>query len=131
MSDDYDTMPGEQDWCDDEHRKDAMIFTNCNVCGIRLRTENEERMGACEKCMYDPYADLIEANRDELLRVHQEAIRRVRRCLERAQGASTDSTGISVWNHIDVAVAVLNALNTYHPMHCESWCGWPEGSEAK
>jgi hypothetical protein len=27
-----------------------MIFTNCNVCGIRLRTEDEDGMGMCEGC---------------------------------------------------------------------------------
>ncbi len=26
------------------------IFTNCNVCGIKLRTEAEDRMGMCERC---------------------------------------------------------------------------------
>jgi hypothetical protein len=26
------------------------VFTNCNVCGIRLRTVEEDRMGMCERC---------------------------------------------------------------------------------
>ena len=26
------------------------VFTNCNVCGIILRTEDEHRMGMCERC---------------------------------------------------------------------------------
>lgn len=76
---------------------------------------------------YDPYADLIEANRDQLLRMHQEAVRRVGACLCRA---TADDGQLSVWHYITVAQKILDALNTYHPMHCESWCGWPEGSEA-
>jgi hypothetical protein len=27
-----------------------MVFTNCNVCGIRLRTQDEDVMGMCEGC---------------------------------------------------------------------------------
>lgn len=64
---------------------------------------------------YDPMRDLIESNRDELLRMHEEAIRRVRRCLSRGDLTTT-------W-------AVLDALRLFHPMHGESWTGWPEGSE--
>lgn len=26
------------------------VFTNCNVCGIKLRTEAEDQMGMCERC---------------------------------------------------------------------------------
>ncbi len=26
------------------------VFTHCNVCGIALRTEDEEKMGMCERC---------------------------------------------------------------------------------
>lgn len=50
MSDDWGLMPGEQDWEDGERWKENRVFTNCNVCGIVLRTEEEERMGMCEKC---------------------------------------------------------------------------------
>ena len=64
---------------------------------------------------YDPYADLIASNQEEILRVHQEAIRRVSRLLDRG----------------DVALAkmVLFAVNQFHPMHIDSWAGWPEGSD--
>ena len=64
----------------------------------------------------DPMGDLIQANRDELLRKHEEAVQRVRKRLE-----SGDTRG---------ALAVLDALRLFHPMHCESWCGWPEGTDA-
>jgi hypothetical protein len=26
------------------------VFTNCNVCGIPLRTADEDQMGMCERC---------------------------------------------------------------------------------
>jgi RecJ-like exonuclease len=30
--------------------KPALVFTHCNVCGIKLRTEDEDKMGMCERC---------------------------------------------------------------------------------
>ena len=29
------------------------IFTHCNVCGIKLQTEEEEQMGMSNRCAYD------------------------------------------------------------------------------
>ncbi len=26
------------------------VFSNCNVCGIKLRTSDEDKMGMCERC---------------------------------------------------------------------------------
>ncbi len=26
------------------------VFTNCNVCGDKLRTADEDKMGMCERC---------------------------------------------------------------------------------
>lgn len=62
----------------------------------------------------DPYADLIEANRDEVLRKHREAIQRISFCLRQQQP--------------ELAYQVIQSLSTFHPMHCESWSGWPNGS---
>lgn len=64
---------------------------------------------------YDPMKYLIEANRDEILRKHEEAVRRIQRCLKRCE--------------YDLADKVIEALWKFHPMHCESWCGWPEGTD--
>lgn len=64
---------------------------------------------------YDPMKYLIEANRDEILRKHEEAVRRIQRCLKRGE--------------YDLADKVIEALWKFHPMHCESWCGWPEGTD--
>jgi hypothetical protein len=43
--------PSEEEWAEMERQKErAVVFTNCNVCGIRLRTEDEEKMGMCARC---------------------------------------------------------------------------------
>ena len=60
------------------------------------------------------YADLVNANRDTILRITEEGLRRVVRCLKAGD--------------ISTALKVIEAVNTFHPMHGESWIGWPEGS---
>jgi hypothetical protein len=65
---------------------------------------------------YDPYGDLINANRDEILKKHEEAVRRIRPLLDSDDHAAKR-----------LAIRVLDALNQYHPMN-DTWCGWPEGS---
>ena len=67
---------------------------------------------------YDPTVDLINANRDEILRMHEEAVRRVRRGVE----SNVPGRGAQ-------ALEVLDALGQFHPMHAESWTGWPEWSK--
>ncbi len=57
--------------------------------------------------------DLINSNRDEILKKHQEAIRLIRK-----------------WRgYQDKVEAIIDALNLFHPMHEESWQGWPKGTE--
>lgn len=34
----------------DEAREPKSVFTNCNVCGIKLRTPEEDQVGMCERC---------------------------------------------------------------------------------
>ena len=36
------------------------VFTNCNACGIRLRTEDEDKMGMCERCAQEPIREQLE-----------------------------------------------------------------------
>jgi hypothetical protein len=46
--------PSEEEWDEMERQKErAVIFTNCNACGTKLHTEDEEKMGMCERCAYD------------------------------------------------------------------------------
>jgi len=35
---------------DEDDTAERRVFTNCNVCGIKLRTDDEEKMGMCERC---------------------------------------------------------------------------------
>ena len=37
---------------DDYHRAGPYrpVFTNCNVCGVKLRTVAEDQVGMCERC---------------------------------------------------------------------------------
>ncbi len=67
--------------------------------------------------------DLINANRDQILKMHEEAARLIGAKL-RWMTANGYQNSYDEW-----ILKVLDALNTYHPMHCESWCGWPKGSE--
>lgn len=47
---------GASNWPDEEGDESPIqsmaprVFSNCNVCGIRLRTEDEDQMGMCERC---------------------------------------------------------------------------------
>lgn len=65
---------------------------------------------------YDPMEDLIHANIEDLLRKHQEAIARIRKETQRQDKKRA----------VECIVKILDALNTFHPMHGESWQGWPE-----
>jgi hypothetical protein len=59
--------------------------------------------------------DMIEANRDSILRIHEEGIRRIEKCYKMSERRA-------------LIEGIIYAVNTFHPMHGESWCGWPEGS---
>lgn len=62
--------------------------------------------------------DLIRSNQDAILDMHKEAVRRVRRVLEGNKPGRRDT-----------ALDVLDALGQFHPMHGESWQGWPKESD--
>jgi len=69
---------------------------------------------------YDPMAGLIEANRDCILEKHQEAIQLIAD-LTRNVGSSSWS-----WELSQKINSILDALSMFHPMHGESWSGWPK-----
>ncbi len=52
--------------------------------------------------------DLIHSNRDQMLKMHEEAVRRIRKSL------------VSVEIHDSQTIDI---------MHCESWFGWPKESK--
>ena len=67
----------------------------------------------------DPTRDLIEANRDSILRKHEEAARLIGSVLV-GGGDKHDAEKLLYIGK------VLHALNTFHPMYGESWIGWPQ-----
>jgi hypothetical protein len=80
------------------------------------RREVIERLEKRLMELSDDTADLINANRDTILRITEEGLRRVERLLLR-HGGIPDVTK---------ALLVIEAVNMFHPMHGESWCGWPK-----
>jgi broad specificity phosphatase PhoE len=94
----------------------------------RLQSELSER--------YDGTLDLVHANRDSILRIHEEGLRKLAKLVQYVVGSLEQSqTGEvppivikDVVSHGRVARAVIEAINSFHPMHGESWSGWPEGS---
>jgi hypothetical protein len=61
---------------------------------------------------HDPYADLIAGNQGEIIHVLREGLRRVRAALDAGD--------------VPLARRVIDAADLYHPMHPESFPGWPE-----
>lgn len=48
-------------------KEKEMVFSNCNVCGIKIRTANEDRMGMCEQCAgVGPMAPAVKAKPEQL-----------------------------------------------------------------
>ena len=39
---------------------DGPVFTHCNVCGILLRTEEEDKLGMCNRCAWGIEQDAIQ-----------------------------------------------------------------------
>ena len=76
--------------------------------------EAVEKLKADLTAQLDPMRDVITTNRDTILNMHQEAVRRVRRLLESNYPGRRD-----------LALEVLDALSLFHPMH--DWKGWPKG----
>ncbi len=68
---------------------------------------------------YDPYSDLIEANRGTILRMHEQAAKLIGDVLI-GGGTGHESEKLVYIGK------VLHALSVFHPMHGESWIGWPE-----
>ncbi len=87
---------------------------------LRYREVVEKQEQALKNIDWEGRAtqDLVHANRDHILQMHEEAMRRVRRALESNKPGRRD-----------LALEVLDALGQFHPMHGESWKGWPPASE--
>lgn len=75
------------------------------------RREVVDRLEKALVAQQDPTLGLIHANIETDLKMHQKAIQFIRRCIKDKRP--------------DCIVAILDALSQFHPMHGESWCGWP------
>jgi len=65
----------------------------------------------------DGTRDLVNVNRDMILEVHQKGLRLIKdQCRQIAGNAG----------QVRFIDRILHAVNSFHPMHAESWCGWPE-----
>ncbi len=99
------------------------------------RREVIERMEKHLAEMQDPTLDMIHANRDAILRIHDEGLSRVRKKLEYlatslAQSDSPPPIVIKdLEEHARLALKIIAAAMEFHPMHGESWSSWPPGSE--
>lgn len=80
----------------------------------------------------DGTLDLINANRDTILRITEEGLHRVRKECEYLTTSLEQSDNLSVIvikdlrEHVRLALRIIEAVNAFHPMHGESWQGWPE-----
>ena len=71
----------------------------------------------------DPTLDMINANRDIILSKHEEAVRLIRGCLKVIDGDKSGMRFVTESQCKRIG-AIIDALNQFHPMHGESWCGW-------
>lgn len=82
--------------------------------------------------MSDDTADLINANRDTILRITEEGLRRVAKECEYMTTSLEQSDNPppivvkDLRDHGRRALLIVEAVRTFHPMHGESWLGWPQ-----
>lgn len=79
------------------------------------RREVIERLEKTLGEQQDSTRDMIHANRDTILRIHEEGVRRI----QRVAGRGGDSTLI---------LAIIEAVIRFHPMHGENF-SWPAGTD--
>ncbi len=83
---------------------------------LSRRLERSEDERARLKEAVDSYcssnADLIHANIDSLRNTYEEGLLRAKRSLE---------VGATIFAQLEIEAAL-----SFHPMHAESWGGWPE-----
>ncbi len=97
---------------------DLAILSRQFLRALEVVDKQEAKIKEFYQTEYDPMADLIQANRDEILEKHKEAVRIIGNVLV-GGGHRHDQEKLVFIGR------VLLALNTFHPMHCESWKGFP------
>jgi hypothetical protein len=87
------------------------------------RREVIDRMEKVLAAQQDGTRDMIEANRDSILRIHEQRLRKIRDALNNV--GTVLPTSRYEWVKAKIE-AILDAVNSFHPMHGESWPGWPK-----
>ena len=97
---------------------------------LRSREIIDKQEKALQEVDWNGQAELglIHANRDALLRMHETAITRIRKIVDRYRQEGNVFVAIGAMDCMLIH-QIIRALGLFHPMHCEGWCGWPEGSE--
>jgi predicted transcriptional regulator YheO len=113
---------------DDDLRTLSRQLLRCREVVEQL---NKELAARCNK---DGTLDLVNANRDTVLRIHEDGLRRIKKQCEYLATSLMQSNSpppivvMDLLKHIRIVLKVVEAVNTFHPMYDESWSGWPEGS---
>lgn len=94
--------------------------------GVVLMSERADTVKLAQRLLDEPNADpdldMIHANRDEILRKHEEAIQLIRSaCCNHGKLAFPNSDRTLAVIYIR---EVIDALSMFHPMH--EWQGWPK-----
>lgn len=85
----------------------------------------------------DGTLDLIHANRDTILKIHEKGLLRIKKQCIYITGSLEQSDSPppivikDLQDHGRILMKIIESIYLFHPMHAESWCGWPEGSELK
>ena len=96
------------------------------------RREVVERLEKQLVEMSDNTLDLINANRDSILRITEEGLYRVGKECEYIVTSLEQSDSPppivvkDLADHGRLALRVIGAVSTFHPMHGEYWSGWPQ-----
>lgn len=85
------------------------------------RNETIDKLTGELQAMQDPTLDMIQANIEITLGKYRDAATLIVNVLV-GGGCKNDAEKLVYIGR------VLFAVNTFHPMHGESWCGWPEKS---
>lgn len=95
------------------------------------KTEVVERLEKRLQEQQDPTLDMIHANIEITLHKYEEAVRRMGKEIDYVAGSLEQSDHPppivlhDLIDHLRTANKVREAVNQFHPMHGESWCGWP------
>lgn len=81
---------------------------------------------------HDPTLDMIHSNRDSILKIYEEGMRRIAKVVKNrysqvAQGQMVNPSDLG--GDLHLITKIINSVSTFHPMHGESWCGWPKESD--